>query len=215
VRRPNEICSLPHATPPLVIRIFGLKVGPGPFDEWKCPFEELNPHVNIFTGSYLDISKYWATQSSLPFNKGKSKILMKPLRKDIIKEVSKFFAKLEARNPNYLVYFNFESFGGKMKDNQTAFFPRDAFGWWFQAYYWGEQEESAKVLALSNQFYAKLPRKMFKYSYANIVDYDLGRGYLKAYYGDHVDALISIKNKYDPSNLFHWKQSIPPYQIEK
>lgn len=47
------------------------------------------------------------------------------------------------------------------------------------------------------------------YCYANDVDYDLGNKYLEAYYGDHLERLVQIKSKYDPNNLFHWKQSIP------
>jgi hypothetical protein len=192
-----------------VIRIMGLKLGPEPFTEWECAFEHLKPRVRIFTGRYVDLAKYWVSESLLPFSKAKSRILMKPLTGNVIKEITHFFERLERRNPNYLAYFNFEVFGGAMTKNHTAFFPREAFGWWLQGYYWGQQKQSKEILALSRKFYAKIPPEVSKYCYANIVDYDLGRHYLKRYYGDHVDRLIKVKNKYDPENLFHWRQSIP------
>lgn len=65
------------------------------------------------------------------------------------------------------------------------------------------------MIALSRKFYKGISSLTSPYSYANIVDYDLGKNYLHAYYGDHVDKLIQVKNKYDPANVFHWKQSIP------
>lgn len=134
---------------------------------------------------------------------------MKPLTLNVIMDITRFFKRLERRNPNDLVYFEFERFGGQVPNNHTAFFPRRAFGWWAQAYFWPEQEQSKKILALSRRFYASIPKEVSRYCYANLVDYDLGKRYLKDYYGNHVDRLIRIKRKYDPTNLFHWKQSIP------
>ncbi len=207
LRHPNDICALPHETPPIVIRVFGLKVGSEPFVEWKSAFEGLKPKVNIFQGTYLDMSKYWVAEPMLPFNKAKSRILMEPVTYEVLKKVTCFFEEVEEEP--FLVYFNFESLGGKVPQNETAFFPRDAFGWWFQAYYWARQEQTDAVLAISRDFYNKIPSEVSKYCFANIIDYDLGRYYMEAYYGSNAGRLIDIKRKYDPANLFHWKQSIP------
>lgn len=208
VRHPNFMCAVPEESPPLVIRINGLKVGAGPFTEWKA-FKKFHPKVRIVQTSYLDSSKYWSKESPLPFNKGKSKILDRPLKEKTIDHVVEFFRKLEEKNPDFLAYFNFERFGGKVASNNSSFFPSQAFGWWEQAYFWKFPEQTKKVLTLSRRFYQTLSNKTFPYCYANFVDYDLGKEYLKRYYGDHVDRLITIKQKYDPHNLFHWKQSIP------
>lgn len=209
IRHPNHMCSHPLETPPLVIRVFGLKVGSEPFTEWQNAFQGLQPSVKILSGSYLDMSKFWVTEPDLPYNKAKSKILMKPVDDKVIKKVTQFFTHLEKQNPTFLVYFNFERLGGQVPNNQTAFFPRNAFGWWFQAYYWGNRNQSLEVLTLSRKFYASIPKDVSKYCYANIVDYDLKRSYLKKYYGNNVNRLIQIKQKYDPTNLFRWKQGIP------
>jgi len=209
IRHPQELCAIPEDSPPLVIKVTGLKVGSEPFTEWKTGFKHLKPKVKTFTGSYLEISKYWTIESLLPFNKAKSRILMKPINQKTITKISRFFEKLEEENPDYLVYFDFEVFGGAVQDSQSAFFPRKAFGWWLQAYYWDHPEQTKKILTKSNNFYSEIPDEVSKFCYTNIVDYDLGKGYLPLYYGDHVDRLIKIKKKYDPTNLFHWKQSIP------
>ncbi len=209
IRHPQELCAIPDETAPLVIRVHGLKIGKEPFNEWKKAFKHLKPKVQTFTGSYLEISKYWAVESSLPFNKNKSRILMKPVNKKVIMEVTRFFEKLEEINPDFVAYFNFEVLGGAVRNGDTAFFPREAFGWWQQAYFWDIPELSNDILALSQKFYDQIPNEVSKLCYANMVDYTLGRKYLPLYYGTHVDRLIKIKNKYDPTNLFHWKQSIP------
>ena len=132
IRHPNEICALPDEVPPLVIRVFGLKIGSEPFTEWKSAFKGLKPDkVNIFQGTYLETSKYWVSQSKLPFNKNKSRILMQPVSEEVIQYVTQFFESIE--DIKFLVYFNFEAFGGKVPLNRTSFFPRDAFAWWQQA----------------------------------------------------------------------------------
>lgn len=191
------------------IRIQGLKISSTPFTEWIRPFKKFHPKVFISKGSYLDSTKFWVSEPTQPFSKIKSKILMKPVSCKVLSKVIKLFDDLNCRKPHFRVSFNFEAFGGQLARNETAFFPRKAFGWWIQTYYWNFQEQDAKVLTLSEEFYAKISRDVSPYSYANIVDYDLGKRYLKAYYGDHVDRLIIIKNIYDPENIFHWKQSIP------
>lgn len=209
LRHPNYLAAIPHEAAQEVIRIFGLKVGSEPFTEWVSAFEQFNPKVTIFQDRYVNLVKYWSRESPLPFNKGKSRILKKPVSKKVMKKITHFFEELEKINPDYLVYFNFEAFGGIIPQFDTAFYPRKAFGWWEQAYYWEFQEQNEKVLALSNAFYKSIPCEVSRYCYANFVDYDLRKKYLTAYYGSNVDRLIQIKNIYDPTNLFHWKQSIP------
>lgn len=209
VRHANEMCAEPENTHRNVIRIFGLKISDQPFTEWKKAFKKLKPHVKIFTGTYLEMSKFWAKESKLPFNKIKSRILFKPISNNVIAQVERFFERLEERNPDFLAYFNFEAFGGRMADFHTSFFPQDAFAWWEMAYYWDRQEQSDKILALANEFYFNIPSEVSKFCYANIVDYDIGPDFLKLYYGDHVKRLIKVKDKFDPTNFFHWRQSIP------
>lgn len=208
IRHPNHLTAHPEKAPPLVIRIYGLITDPAAIAELEA-FNCLDPKVHIHTGSYLDMAQYWSFEPDLPFNKLKSRIMKKPVSVSVMVLVAEFFAGLEKLDPDFLVYFNFERLGGKVRDNKTSFYPKNAFAWWEQAYYWGQQKQNEEVIRLSRKFYACIPKEVSKYCYANIVDYDLGPSYLQAYFGSNVDKLIHVKRKYDPTNLFHWRQSIP------
>lgn len=231
---PNEITmvlSISHPKPPSItstftstewlpkgsatrstISVYGQKIGDELFSEWLPIFASLNPRVFSNKGSYLENSKYWVEESKLPYNKTTSRILLQTMDKPAIDYITSYFQKIEIQNPAFLFYMSFESFGGKVATNEpTAFFPREAFGWWELSYYWDDKTLSKAILNESKALYAAIPDEISKYCYANIVDYDLKKKYLKRYYGDNVPRLIKIKQKYDPKDIFHWKQSIPTH----
>ena len=61
-----------------------------------------------------------------------------------------------------------------------------------------------------------LRERLLKYSVGDYIgnpDPDI-RDYLKAYYGDNVERLKCVKRKYDPDNVFHFEQSIPPASVD-
>jgi Berberine and berberine like len=45
-------------------------------------------------------------------------------------------------------------------------------------------------------------------SYINVPDSTIND--LRTYYGDNLARLQEVKRKYDPENVFHFEQSIPP-----
>ncbi len=191
------------------IRIIGIKVGSAPFTEWVEPFQRFNPLMTIHQGTYLDTVQYWAAEPSLPFNKIKSKILLKPLSKFVIHEFIDYLDSLNKHKPNLRVFLNFDAFGGVVPDFDNAFNFKKAFGWSYQAIYWPLQTQDHLAHGLIHYIYHLTSHEISKYSYANATDYALGHKYLRAYYGKNVDRLINVKNKYDPDNIFHWRQSIP------
>lgn len=191
------------------IRIVGIKVGEESFTEWKKAFAKFDPTVEIHKGSYLDTVKYWSAEPSLPFNKSKSKILLTPLSEHVIHQIVEYLDFLNSKQFNLRIFLNFDGFGGNVPNFENSFAFKRAFGWWYQAVYWPLQTQDPEAIALINRIYYETSHEISPYSYANATDYDLGRSYLKAYYGKNVDRLIDIKNKYDPKNIFHWHQSIP------
>ena len=72
-----------------------------------------------------------------------------------------------------------------------------------------QQSDEADALARIREFYSTIANHVSNYSYSNSVDYDIGDDYLQQYYGDNLRKLVMIKNKYDPGNVFNWRQSIP------
>ena len=205
----STILRLSYGEGQISFLITGLKASSDPFTEWQSAFEKFNPKVTIRQESYLSSSQYWATQSELPFNKGRSKIMMEPLSKKVIKKIVNYFETLSKNKVQFETLFEFEAYGGNIPKYDTAFFPRNAFGWWYQETLWGRQELTAQALEYGRKFYADISPDVSIYSYANTVDYDIGKYFLNAYYGDNAFRLIKVKNEIDPKNLFHWTQSIP------
>jgi FAD/FMN-containing dehydrogenase len=209
---PHHITTQLHITylnNKLSIDVTGLKVSDESFTEWKSAFEHLHPKVKIIKQSYLESAQEWADRAPFPFLKSKSTILMQPLSDEPIESTVKFFEDLKNDKKPYYALFEFEAFGGKIAKGHTAFFPRKALGWWYQVLYWNTPDLETEAKEKLRKFHSDIAPYVSKYAYANIVDYDLDDHYLDAYYGDHVDSLIHIKKKYDPENIFHWKQSIP------
>ena len=85
----------------------------------------------------------------------------------------------------------------------------------FQFIYWPFALSTRRALNVVRQFYTAFEPYTSPYSYANLVDYDLGAYYLSAYYGSNIDRLIQIKNTYDPNNIFKWRQGIPLEYVPK
>ena len=191
------------------INITGLKVSDEPFNEWEEVFKPLKPTLKLSTGRYVDVSKNWVEKNSNPYFKMKSNIIFQPLSDEVIQKTISFFEGLLKDKSNLFVLFNFDALGGKVREMDSAFYPRQALTWWYQAIYWSNNNQEEEALQRSRQFYTAISSDVSRYCYANTVDYDIGERYLDAYYGDNVNRLIQIKQKYDPQNIFHWKQSIP------
>lgn len=208
--RINPVLTMAYSNGELKIFIEGLKVGKKPFVEWEQAFKDLNPKVKIHTGSYVDLAQLWADSPTTPFLKVKSIMAFNQIPDMAIQHAIDYLEQLRIDQVNFKVTFEFTALGGKYSEGDTAFFPRKALEWWHQVAAWDQQEQEPLALASLNQFYVSVAPLISNFCYANDVDYDLGSSYLEAYYGDHVDRLIQIKDKYDPKNTFHWMQSIPP-----
>lgn len=192
------------------VTVFALKIGEEPFTEWQSAFASLNPQVVINRNmTYVESARILGDDSTLPFSKSKSKMLFKPLPAAAINIIINFFETLFINNKQFAIHLELDSAGGKSAQGDTAYFPRQAIAWFFQHMRWALQEQTDEAIAAITKFYLDIEPFTSPYSYTNIQDYALGNRYLNAYFGDHVNRLIQIKNKYDPLNIFHWRQSIP------
>jgi hypothetical protein len=63
----------------------------------------------------------------------------------------------------------------------------------------------------SKLFLKKLYQKILPYTsiycFPNLIDYDIV-DYMEKYYGENKKKLVKIKKKYDPFNIFKYRQSI-------
>jgi FAD/FMN-containing dehydrogenase len=105
-----------------------------------------------------------------------------------------------------------DSYGGKIADvapDATAF-PRRAGTQFCIQYFssWSRTADTAAHLSQVAKVYAAMRPFMHNASYANYCDLDL-RDYASAYWGDNLPRLVSVKQQYDPGNLFHHAQSVP------
>lgn len=192
------------------VSVFAIKVGNTLLTEWQPFFSGLNPQVTVDrVMSYLESAEIVGGDSTLPFLKSKSKMLFTPLSNAGIAVMVNFFDTMFIQNKQFSVHLEFDSAGGESARHDTAYFPRNAFAWFFMHMHWNDQNQDVDAIPTINNFYADISPFCSQFSYANIVDYDLLNTYLNAYYGTNVARLIQIKNIYDPTNFFHWQQSIP------
>src|ERR1700733_6330235 len=193
-----------------------LKVGADPFTEWESTFAPFNPTVNLSYGSYLEAADLFASNYTQPFSKVKSKFLFSPLSLEAINMIVNFFTQLPNNSCPYLLFFDLGgAAGGAIAQGDSSYYPRNAFAWFFAFIYWPFAFQQEGALNLIREFYTQFAPYTSPYSYANLVDYDLGAYYLPAYYGSNIDRLIQIKNTYDPNNVFTWRQGIPLQYVPK
>lgn len=89
-----------------------------------------------------------------------------------------------------------------------------AFFWRNTKYYtewdasWTDESEAQRNIRLVEQTRRKLQPYTIG-SYVNVPDLNI-KNYGEEYYGDNFARLQKVKAKYDPEDVFHFIQSIPP-----
>ena len=74
---------------------------------------------------------------------------------------------------------------------------------------WTEPAQTDDCIAWARQTYDSLRPHMADSAYVNYLDIDDGNR-VRAAYGPNYDRLRELKRRYDPDNLFHLNQNIPP-----
>jgi hypothetical protein len=107
----------------------------------------------------------------------------------------------------------FDSYGGainRVASDATAFVHRDKLAC-IQATYSWSSATSSSTIAAGAQWLTSLGANVFdptSGAYQNYIDPTLAN-WQDAYYGSNLARLMTVKNKYDPDDLFSFAQSIP------
>ena len=99
-----------------------------------------------------------------------------------------------------------DSYGGAINavpKAATAFAHRDML---FSMQYYASPGSTANIRAV-NRFYKAMRPYVSGFAYQNYIDPQLAN-WAHAYYGSNYPRLVKVKKKYDPSNFFHFAQSI-------
>jgi hypothetical protein len=114
-------------------------------------------------------------------------------------------------------YAQFQAYGGavnRIPAAATAFPHRDHLFSMQYITHWSDPREEPDRLTWIRDFYAAMRPYVSGDAYSNMCDVDL-EDWPHAYYGENFQRLVEVKSRYDPYDVFHFAQSIPPRPPER
>jgi hypothetical protein len=142
-----------------------------------------------------------------PFSKIKSSMIFETIDKEAIELlVNSIDIYLEK---GYLLNYqlNFTQLGGEVVNGNSSYYPKNAIMvlTYFMQWSYPDLTDDSKLFLKT--LYDKVLPYTSIYCFPNLIDYDIV-DYMKQYYGTNKNRLVRIKKKYDPLNLFKYRQSI-------
>jgi FAD/FMN-containing dehydrogenase len=98
----------------------------------------------------------------------------------------------------------------QVEPTATAFPHRDTGYNFLAVSQWLDPEETDTNIAWAKDAYSAMEPYMAAGAYVNYLDDDDPATRVRSAYGGNFERLQAIKNRYDPENLFHLNQNIPP-----
>lgn len=99
----------------------------------------------------------------------------------------------------------------RVDSSATAFIEREAPFLFSVDAIWDDPAQTDEVLAYCRAYWAKMEPYSPGGLYVNFAGLgEEGENLVKEAYGAHYKRLVALKNKYDPTNLFHLNQNIKP-----
>ncbi|MFC7442858.1 FAD-binding oxidoreductase [Laceyella putida] len=140
-------------------------------------------------------------------NQFSSGFARRPFPDKAIKAMREFLEKAKGEAAGFF-FLNWGGAVSRISPKATAFFWRKAkfYVEWNSS--WIKQSEAAKNIALARNTRRKL-QPFIVGSYINVPDQGI-KNSGPVYYGANYSRLRRVKAEYDPGNVFHFPQSIPP-----
>lgn len=151
---------------------------------------------------------HWHAEGSVRF-KNTSDFARAPLGPEAIATIRDFLA----RAPGEESILQLDAYGGavnRVPRDATAFPHREGtlYSMQYQTY-WKTDGEEAANLRWVNSFREAMRPHVSGAAYVNYCDLAIAN-YAQAYHGANLSRLVEVKAKYDPEDVFHHPQSIPP-----
>lgn len=123
----------------------------------------------------------------------------------------KTILKFYMTSPNKYAMVDMECYGGKINEtpeNENAFIHRNVtMNFFCDVYFTKETNDQKQNEEWLQSFFEFMTQYGNGHSYQNYPN-RLQEDFRNAYWGKYYDLLVYIKNKYDPTNFFHYQQSI-------
>jgi hypothetical protein len=170
-----------------------------------------NPSYEYYSGYYSKLTPKWlnlSTGNEPPFSKIKSSMIFKPTitKEGIDLLVNSINYNLEKKlKLNYQL--NINQLSGQVEKGNSAYFPKKAkfiISYFIQ---WTNPDLTEYAKKFLKNIYQKMLPYTSIYCFPNLIDYDI-KNYMEQYYGSNKKRLKEIKKKYDPENIFKYRQSI-------
>lgn len=183
-------------------------------DEFKGLY---NPEISTCNGYYSKITDCWVsydTGTNPPFSKMKSTMVFEKISSNGLDVMINSIEKNLKTKLDLSYQINLTQVGGEVINGDSAYFPKNAIIIITILIQWTPIIDNPNInefcIQFVNKVYNNLVPYTSKYCFPNMTDYDIV-DYMTAYYGSNKKKLINIKKKYDPNNIFNWRQSIPVY----
>ncbi len=132
---------------------------------------------------------------------------------DITPEAIETMLAWAEKKPSPLSFTHLNYYGGassRMANDASPFAHRDAKFAFSEDSFWEDPSTSETDINWVKDFWQAMRAFSPRGAYVNFMADDEGDDRIRESYGANYDRLVTIKTKYDPTNLFHLNQNIKP-----